>query len=40
LKLEKEFCFNPGSDVTIVATGHLVWEGLEAAKDLNAQGIS
>jgi len=29
-----------GNDVTIVATGHLVWEALEAAKALNEQGIS
>ncbi|MFT5890226.1 MAG: transketolase [Dokdonia sp.] len=29
-----------GSDVTIVATGHLVWEALEAAKELNEAGIS
>ncbi len=29
-----------GNDVTIVATGHLVWEALEAAKDLNDNGIS
>ncbi|AZQ44885.1 transketolase family protein [Nonlabens ponticola] len=29
-----------GSDVTIVATGHLVWEALEAAKELNEKGIS
>ncbi len=29
-----------GSDVTIVATGHLVWEALEAAKALHEQGIS
>ena len=29
-----------GSDVTIVATGHLVWEALEAAKVLHEQGIS
>ncbi len=28
-----------GNDVTIVATGHLVWEALEAAKTLNEQGI-
>ncbi len=28
-----------GSDVTIVATGHLVWEALEAAKTLYDQGI-
>jgi len=29
-----------GTDVTIVATGHLVWEALEAAKALNDEGIS
>lgn len=29
-----------GSDVTIIATGHLVWEALEAAKTLNEEGIS
>lgn len=29
-----------GTDVTIVATGHLVWEALEAAKVLNTEGIS
>ena len=28
-----------GKDVTIVATGHLVWEALEAAKTLVEQGI-
>tara|TARA_B100000767_G_scaffold267936_1_gene287396 strand:+ start:7438 stop:8394 length:957 start_codon:yes stop_codon:yes gene_type:complete len=29
-----------GSDVTIIATGHLVWEALEACKILNKKGIS
>ncbi|GGH38900.1 transketolase [Mangrovimonas yunxiaonensis] len=29
-----------GSDVTIVATGHLVWEALEASKALHEKGIS
>jgi transketolase len=29
-----------GTDVTIIATGHLVWEALEAAKALNEKGIS
>nr|WP_321230864.1 transketolase C-terminal domain-containing protein [uncultured Psychroserpens sp.] len=29
-----------GNDVTILATGHLVWEALEAAKTLNEKGIS
>jgi transketolase len=28
-----------GTDVTLVATGHLVWEALEAAKALAAEGI-
>lgn len=29
-----------GADVTIFATGHLVWTSIEAAKELAAQGIS
>ena len=29
-----------GTDVTILATGHLVWNSLEAAKELAAEGIS
>ncbi len=29
-----------GTDVTIVATGHLVWEAIQAAEALEAQGIS
>ncbi len=29
-----------GNDVTIVATGHLVWEALQTAQVLNKQGIS
>jgi len=29
-----------GSDVTIVACGHLVWKSIEAAKVLEAQGVS
>ncbi|MEM1001995.1 MAG: transketolase C-terminal domain-containing protein [Bacteroidota bacterium] len=29
-----------GTDVTILATGHLVWEALEAAKELNEMGVS
>ncbi len=29
-----------GTDVSIFATGHLVWKSLEAAKELAAQGIS
>jgi transketolase len=29
-----------GSDVSIMATGHLVWEAIQAAQALNDQGIS
>ena len=36
----KAITLTQGQDVTIVATGHLVWEALEAAKTLNEEGIS
>ncbi len=36
----KAILLNEGSDVTIVATGHLVWEALQAAEQLEDQGIS
>ena len=36
----KGILLQEGKDVTIVATGHLVWEALEAAKTLHEQGIS
>jgi len=36
----KAILLNEGSDVTIVATGHLVWEALQAAEELHGQGIS
>ena len=39
-EIGKGIMLQPGYDVTIVATGHLVWEALEAAKVLNEQGIS
>lgn len=29
-----------GTDVTIIACGHMVWKSIEAAKELEAQGIS
>ena len=29
-----------GTDLTIIATGHLVWEALQAAEQLNEKGIS
>lgn len=31
---------NEGTDVSIIACGHLVWNALEAAKELEAKGIS
>ncbi|WP_103070306.1 transketolase family protein [Aquimarina sediminis] len=36
----KAILLQEGTDVTIVATGHLVWEALKAAESLNEQGIS
>jgi len=36
----KAVLLNEGTDVTIVATGHLVWEALIAAEALEAKGIS
>jgi len=30
----------PGNDLTIIATGHMVWEAIEAASALATQGIS
>ncbi|MEN8769277.1 MAG: transketolase family protein [Candidatus Arcticimaribacter sp.] len=39
-EIGKGLLLQEGSDVTIVATGHLVWEALEAAKTLNEKGIS
>ncbi len=39
-EIGKAITFTEGTDVTIVATGHLVWEALEASKVLHAQGIS
>ncbi len=39
-EIGKAIRFTEGSDVTIVATGHLVWESLQAAEKLNDEGIS
>ena len=36
----KAIMLNEGTDVTIIATGHLVWEALIAAEALEAKGIS
>ena len=39
-EIGKGVCLSEGTDVTLVATGHLVWEALEAAKELHEKGIS
>ena len=39
-EIGKALMLSEGTDVTIVATGHLVWESLQAAEALEAQGIS
>lgn len=39
-EIGKALMLNEGTDVTIIATGHLVWEALIAAESLENQGIS
>ncbi|MFY0630988.1 MAG: transketolase family protein [Flavobacteriaceae bacterium] len=39
-EIGKAITLTEGTDVTIVATGHLVWESLLAAEKLEAEGIS
>jgi len=39
-EIGKAIVFNEGKDVTIFATGHLVWEALGAAEILEAEGVS
>ena len=39
-EIGKGLLLKEGTDVTIVATGHLVWEALEASVELNENGIS
>jgi len=39
-EIGKALLMSEGTDVTIFATGHLVWEAVEAAKALAAEGIS
>ncbi|UGU15052.1 transketolase family protein [Sinomicrobium kalidii] len=39
-EIGKAIMLNEGTDVTIIATGHLVWESLIAAEALEANGIS
>ena len=39
-EIGKAYVMNEGTDVTIVASGHMVWEALQAAEALEAEGIS
>jgi transketolase len=39
-EIGKAILFQEGTDVSIFATGHLVWEALEAAKILREQGVN
>lgn len=39
-EIGKAVILNKGADVTIIATGHLVWKAVEAAKQLEEEGVS
>ncbi|MCI1640148.1 MAG: transketolase family protein [Bacteroidales bacterium] len=39
-EIGKAYIFNEGKDVTIFATGHMVWEALQAAEALEKNGIN
>ena len=39
-EIGKAYIMNEGSDVTVIASGHLVWEALQACETLEAQGVS
>lgn len=39
-EIGKALMLSPGTDVSIFATGHLVWKALEACEQLEAEGIS
>lgn len=39
-EIGKAIRLNTGSDVTVIATGHLVWKSIEAARSLAEEGIS
>ena len=38
-EIGKAYVLNEGKDVTLFATGHMVWEALQAAEALEAEGI-
>jgi transketolase len=39
-EIGKAWLMNEGTDVTIIATGHLVWEAVQACEQLDAMGVS
>ena len=39
-EIGKAYVLNEGKDVTLIAVGHMVWEALQAAEQLEAEGIS
>ncbi len=39
-EIGKAYVMNEGTDVTVIASGHLVWEAIQAAEALEAQGVS
>jgi len=39
-EIGKAYKLNDGKDVTVIATGHLVWEALLAAEELEKEGIT
>ena len=39
-EIGKAIKLNDGDDVTVIATGHLVWEAIQAAKQLEEKGVS
>lgn len=39
-EIGKAYVMNEGTDVTIIASGHMVWESLQAAEALESEGIS
>ena len=38
-EIGKAYVLNEGKDVTLIATGHMVWEALKAAEILEAEGV-
>lgn len=38
-EIGKAYVLNEGKDVTVIATGHLVWEALQAAEVLEGEGV-